>query len=260
MESRKKIALCFLTYDNLSQPVLWKHFIKSDYNIYIHNKNNFSGIFKKFCIKNKVSTRWGNISIVNATILLFKEAFETKENEYFVLLSDKCIPLYNPKELYDKINNVDNNIILNYAINRNRHTGLTDKTFFLESEFMKQHQWMILKRDTVKFFIEHDYTRIFGDKFFAPDEHYFINIMNKYKISYINKQATYVNWDEPSDSKKHRELPKTYDSLTNKMIKEILETGCFFMRKISKECKIPTDLISRLSDINKAEIKIIPDQ
>ena len=76
-----KIALCFLTYGNLSQPKLWTHFINSKYNIYIHNKYEFTGVFKRYCIKNKVETAWGNISLVKATLNLFKEAFKNKENK-----------------------------------------------------------------------------------------------------------------------------------------------------------------------------------
>ena len=89
-----KIALCFLTYNNFSQPIIWESFQYSKYNFYIHNKENFSGTFQKYCIKNKVPTKWGNISLVKASINLFKEAFKFEENKYFVLLSDKCIPLY----------------------------------------------------------------------------------------------------------------------------------------------------------------------
>ena len=50
------IALCFLTYDNLAQPKIWQHFDNSQYNIYIHNKNNFTGYFEKYCIKNKITS------------------------------------------------------------------------------------------------------------------------------------------------------------------------------------------------------------
>jgi hypothetical protein len=238
MES--KIALCFLTYDNLSKAKLWQTFLNSNYNIYIHNKNDFSGEFNKHCITNTINTKWGDLSLVNATLLLFKEACEEKDNEYFILLSDKCIPLYSADEIYNKIKKLDNNIISSYNQHRDRYDSLHDKSFFNKSEFMKQDQWMILKRDTVNFFINNDYTHIFGYNFTIPDEHYFINIMNKYNISYINKKITYVNWNEESDSNKNRETPETYDNLTNNVINTILETKCLFMRKVSPECKLPS--------------------
>ena len=241
MTQNKKIALCFLTYENLSQPNIWEDFINSKYNIYIHNKYNFTGTFNKYCIRNKVKTKWGDISLVKATLNLFKEAFEKEENEYFILLSDKCIPLYNADTIYNKIKKLDNNLILNYNQHRHRYDTLYDKTFFNKNEFMKQNQWILLKRNTVKFFIENDYTHIFGNSFMVPDEHYFINIINKFKIPFINRLITYVNWNEKSDLKKYKQLPKTYSKLTNKIIENILlKSDYLFMRKIGPECKLPS--------------------
>jgi hypothetical protein len=251
----KKIALCFLTYDNIAHPKLWKHFITSNYNIYIHNKNEFTGEFQKYCIKNKVETEWGHISLIKATLKLFKEAYQDTENEYFVLLSDKCIPLYNSDEIYNKINKLDNNIITCYGPKSNgysffpnwnnrqcesRFNSLNDKSFFDINMFKKQHQWMILKRNTIKFFIDNDYTYIFGNEFIVPDEHYFINIILKYNIPFINKSITFINREEGSDLKKYRKFPKTYSKLTNEMIKKILQIDTLFMRKVESECKLPT--------------------
>jgi hypothetical protein len=241
MES--KIALCFLTYGNLSQPKLWENFIDSKYNVYIHNKNDFTGDFKKYCIEDRIETQWGKISLVKATLKLFKTAFKNKENKYFVLLSDKCIPLYSPDKLFEKIKNLDNNLIMSRKVkHRKRFKKLKDKKFFKKKKFTKQHQWMLLKRKTVKFFINNDYTDVFGDRFFAPDEHYFINIMRKYNIPYIKKQITYVNWKEESDlktHKTHKKHPKTYSNLSNEIVENILKKQTLFMRKVDSECKLP---------------------
>ena len=58
----------------------------------------------------------------------------------------------------------------------------------------------------------------FGENFICPDEHYFINVMKKYNISFTNRLITYVNWSENSDLKKYRVKPKTYSILlTNKI-------------------------------------------
>ena len=76
-----KIALCFITYDNLSQPKLWHRVISSNHsklNVYIHNKCDFVDKeynLEKYCIKNKVETKWGHISLIKATLALLREAF-----------------------------------------------------------------------------------------------------------------------------------------------------------------------------------------
>ena len=106
---------------------------------------------------------------------------------------------------------------------------------------MKQNQWMVLKRDTIEFFIKNDYTHIFGNKFCIPDEHYFINIILKFNISFINKKITYANWNESEKNDKNVSLhPKTYLKLTNEDVKNILKSNCLFMRKIASECILPS--------------------
>ena len=237
-----KIALCFLTYGSLSQPTVWKPFIDSKhYNMYIHNKNIFHGEYKKFCISRRISTRWGRISLVKATLLLFMEAYKNKENMFFILLSDKCIPLYSPDILYQKITSIDNNIIFS-SINTKqiRYNSLYNTSFFTKNTYKIQHQWMCLTRNTVAFFIKHNFTHIFGPRSDVPDEHYFVNIMEKYNIPYLHKKMTYVNWSENSDLPKYKKKPKTYSVLTNEMVHTIIQEGCFFMRKVGPECRLPS--------------------
>ena len=266
----KKIALCFLTYDNLSQPELWKSFLNSNFNVYIHNKYDFNGFFSKYCIKNKIPTEFGDISLVKATLLLFKEAFKNTENEYFILLSDKCIPLYNADKIYNEIININSNIVSlhSHLFNNKelfeyklliRYNLLKNKLFFNKNDFKKQSQWLMLKRDTVKFFIDNDFTHIFGNNYFASDEHYFINIMIKFNIPFIDKNIlTYVNWNENSDSSKYKPLPKTYSKLTNKIVQNVLNTNCLFLRKIPSECILPSyfdKIIKKKILINKNYLK-----
>ena len=241
----KKIALCFLTYDNLSQPVLWKNFLNSNFNVYIHNKYYFNSYFSKFIIKNKIQTEWGHISLVKASLILFKEAFENEDNEFFVLLSDKCIPLYSAEKIYEIITEINNNIISHHSqlfSNIPRYDKLLNKNFFKKNDFLKQSQWMVLKRDTVKFLINNDYTNHFGNDFYAPDEHYFINILKKFNIDYVNKRFIYINWNDRSDDLKYKPTPKTYSRLTNEIIENILnsEHNYLFMRKVSPECILPS--------------------
>lgn len=250
VEPSQKIALCFLTYGNLSQPELWSRIINNNtdkLNVYIHNKTDFVDDkynLGRFCIKDKEGyTRWGHISLVKATLKLFKEAYKNDENNFFVLLSDKCIPLYTFDYIYKQIFRINKNILrfMNGGVGK-RYQLLADKSFFSENEIKKQSQWMVLDRKTIKFFIETDYTSKFGDQSRCPDEHYFITIMSKFNISYSNNMVTYFNRDEESDDLvNNKPLPKTYDILTNDMVYSILyDTKCFFMRKVSDKCGLPS--------------------
>ena len=252
---KNKIALCFLTYDKLSQPELWSKFIDFEkYNIYIHSKYNFEGEFSNYQIPNKIETKWGHVSLIKATMLLFEEALKLEENKFFILLSDKCIPLYNSDIIYNKIFNYNNNILKTWKNDSddmidwfNMRFDYIQKDFFDKNDFYGQSQWMILKRDTVIFFLDNDYTYIYGNEIIVPDETYFVNIMNKFNINYINKQITFVNFEERDNINN----PKMYHDLTNEQINKIIKTDSLFMRKVSKDCILPSYFNSINNDIKK---------
>jgi len=245
-----KIALCFLTYENLSRPKLWSQYInkyKTYLNVYIHNKIDFIDNkygLHKYCVnkKKRVATQYAHKSLVEATLTLFKEAFKNRDNKFFILLSDTCVPLYSFNYIYEKINSLNSNIIheINY-VEQPRFDKVTDKSFFSEKKFLKNSQWITLNRDTVKFFLTHLFLHLFSDNCYAVDEHYFGNICNKYNIKFVNQPITYVNWDDKSDDTNDKPLPKTYNILTNAMVNEIKRnTPSFFMRKISDTCVLPS--------------------
>jgi len=237
----KKIAFCFLTYENISKPELWNNFFfnkNSKCNIYIHNKypfidNNYH--FEKYCIDNCVETKYAHISLIKATTELFKNAMADSENEYFVLLSESCIPLYNFDYIYNIIQEMNTNIIQSVCNNNmERFNDLTNQNFFNKNNFAKQNACMILNRSTANFFIKNDFTYLFSDNFYAPDEHYFVNLLNKYNIPYVNSNINYSYWEW-----NHTGRPKTYYQLTYDEIKDVKSNGFLFMRKINKDCILP---------------------
>ena len=238
-----KIALCFLTYGNLSKPELWTKFINPKYNIYIHNKYDFDGEFNKFIIKNKIETSWGKISIVRAMLLLLREACNDSNNEYFVFLSGDSIPLYDIDRTYDKVFSLNNNALCVNNKNYERISTLAKKEFFTKSQFMKNSQWFILNKIGAKFFINNNMTDVFGNKSLFPEEHYFVSMFNKYNIQYINKQTLYTDW---SDSKRESNglHPKTFNLITDTMLDKILLSDAIFMRKIAPDCILPEKLLN----------------
>ena len=234
------IAFCFLTYENLSQPTLWNKFFSNKQdkcNIYIHNKFSFVDdvyYFHKYCIKNLIETRYAHISLVKASIELLKTAFLNNENQYFVFLSDTCIPLYDFDFIYNSIKLKNSNIIdVCYNNNPERFYDLNDRNYFDQNNFAKQSQFIILNRQTVEYFINNNFTYLFSDNFYAPDEHYFINLCNKFNIPYVKSVIDYSKWEW-----NHQGKPKTYYTLTNEEVNQIRNEGCIFMRKISKECNV----------------------
>jgi len=235
----KKLALCFLTYGNLSQPALWSRIFerhKELVNVYIHNKNEFvdtSYGLERYCLKERIPTAWGSLSLVQATLLLFKRALRDPDNEFFVLLSDKCIPIRPIEEIYKRLFETNSNMISCCVGNVRRYDRLRDKTLFKKADFMYQSQWCILKRETADFFNNRDFTGVFGSDFEVPDEHYFVNLCLAHRIPFVNIKTTYTQWRAPFWH------PDTFDVLTDHNIKIAQESRALFMRKISENCKLP---------------------
>jgi hypothetical protein len=252
----KKIALCFLTIDNLSQPELWSRIInknKDKLNVYIHNKVDFVDEeygLHNYCIKNRIETEWGKKTLVQATLNLFRTAFtHDNNNEFFILLSDTCIPLYNFDYIYKTINNINTNIIYSDDLENSIHNNNLHDPFFFNAKhinrfknlvnpyffkiYLKHSQWVLLKRNTAYFFINKNFLYNYKYSFFAVDEHYFANICNKYKFNYLNQRITFVNW-------RKNNKPETYYFLNNDIVEEIKKTECLFMRKVPADCKLPS--------------------
>lgn len=99
-----KVAFLFLTYDNFTNPSVIKEFTKNQ-NVYIHPKNpeNDEPFFRRNIIKNLVPTEWGTISIVNATFNLLIESYMNPDNQWFILLSQDCVPV-DTFDRFEKIN------------------------------------------------------------------------------------------------------------------------------------------------------------
>mgnify|MGYP000223743036 FL=1 len=113
-----KIAFCFLTIDNIHKAELWEDFFKGHedkYSIYLHPKNpeKVDPAYKKYILGNLVETKWGDISLVRATLNLFREAYKNQNNKICVLVSDSCIPLNNFDYIYNElmVNKDQSNII-----------------------------------------------------------------------------------------------------------------------------------------------------
>ena len=185
-----KIAFLFLTIKDHKCPKIWELFFKNIphelYNIYCHPKLIPDTYFlRNNIIQNRIDTRWGDISLVRATILLYNEAYKDVTNKFFILLSDSCVPAVNFFTIYENLFKLDKNIIsykhLNNKLNRYRLLSPLMREKIEFKYFFSQHQWMILKRNLVKIFISTDYTRHFA-YLPASDEHYFICVLKLFKL------------------------------------------------------------------------------
>jgi len=244
----KKIAFCFLIYNEIINEELWYNFFKNihhtKYNIYIHSKHKYNlKYFSKYVLNNCIPTEWNTISLVLASNILFTNAFEDPENCKFILVSGSCIPLKNFDYIYNFLTKDD------YGhINLFPEEDIFPRCDNLLKYFEKKHinkasQWIILNRNIIKNIIKYGNNNIINkfSNINAPDEHVYITLINYFNLTneivitrnvYINKGTTFTNWNRYSSH------PKTYENITIIEINQLLNSTSLFARKFAKDCKI----------------------
>lgn len=185
------IALLFLTYDNIYHLDEYKkkgYF--SDCNIYIHPKKRQDVIpsLHKYIISENVPTEWGQISIVEATLALLKNAVVNQNNEWFVLLAQDSYPLHTSQEVQQKLSNGTLSIF--------------DDMPFPNQPYKKASQWWILNREDVNTVIKHfeefstRHNKFKSIQNAAVDEVFFLSLLTSVNTNYRykNKKTHLLHW------------------------------------------------------------------
>ena len=240
-QCENKIAFLFLTIESLHQGEIWYQYLKEAghrCNLYTHAKlpqHIQQEFLRDTQIPNTVPTGWANISLVHATNRLILEALRDPTNKYLMLVSEKCIPIRPFDDFYDYTFKNEKSSIFWYHWNNRPNQNATRYRKLIQAErgmarsmsldikparFVKQSQWMLLRRDHATFCVHNNYTSLFRSMP-APDEHYYINVLkSKFKgfdMGNINYPITHVNWRD-STKKAH---PLTYTTLD---VKKLLKT------------------------------------
>jgi hypothetical protein len=215
-------AFLFLIYDQIYNSKHILNFINNN-NIYIHPKfpNKVSNNIKKYIIKDLVETKWGEYSIVKATINLLKEAYKNKDNNYFILLSGDSYPIYTYEQFIHKFN----------KLNKNKSCFN-----FIEKidNYYKSSQWWILTRNDAKVILDNvsKYYKLFKMLHInaAIDEVYFLSVLYYENSSYQYNNITniYTKWNKYVLSYH----PVIFNKITDIDLKEIYKSESFFIRKV----------------------------
>jgi hypothetical protein len=219
------IAFLFLTYDNFKNINIMKEFLK-DQNIYIHPKypNNVDTYFSEYIINDLIYTEWGKFSIIDATLNLLKNSYTNKKNEWFILLSEDCYPLYDFDTFEKKFNllmkKYNNKSIFNFK--------------YKIGNYWKTSQWWILNRYDVSIILSNitDKT-LFKNIKCAYDEIYFLSVLKWHNPYYefINIPFMYDVWLSPTIQKS----PQYFNHLLSQDYTYIDDNKCLFIRKITKQ-------------------------
>jgi len=267
-----KIAFCFLTRADLLQPAVWESFFdrvaRETYNVYCHPKEPagiVSSTLRGRVIDSRVATRHGDVSIVEATLALLSAAFrDDADNEYFILLSESTIPIRPFRFVHEQLVRCEQRSVIRYGIPP-PHTEHYKRLLTIENwdlfstAFYYHEQWVILHRRHLGLLLDQPCLDLFA-KAFAPDEHYFMNVLVHVKgvplSQIINRRATFTNWTEkkirrqtdPATGQVMAQTvhPKTYSTLSAADIAQARKEKCLFFRKVSElcDCRIILDALA----------------
>lgn len=225
----KDIALLFLTYDNIYfQNIYDDYFNKC--NVYIHPKEPEKIIEenRQYIISNIVSTEWGKIGIVNATIELLKASYENENNKWFILLSQDTFPLFKATTLIDFLGTKRKSMftVVNVGIDKfNANFNGHDVPLY------KSSQWWCMNREDVRLVLENymNFKLVGKVQEGAYDEYYFLTLLRGINPEYkfTDLRFMYVDWLS-SIVTMH---PSIFNKLTTIDIENIKNAKSFFLRK-----------------------------
>ncbi|KAI3409247.1 uncharacterized protein J3R85_019546, partial [Psidium guajava] len=247
---KAKIAFMFLTKGPLPLAPLWERFFKGNedkYSIYIHSLPSYradfppTSVFYRRQIPSQV-VEWGRMSMCDAERRLLANALLDISNEWFVLLSESCIPLQNFSIIYLYLLRSRYSFVGSFDEPGPYGRGRYDENMAPEvnlAQWRKGAQWFEVNRKlALDIVVDTKYYPKFRD-FCRPacyvDEHYFptmLAIQSPHLLA--NRTLTWVDWSRGGAH------PATFGKadITEEFFKKkITERGtCFYNNQPSSLC------------------------
>ncbi|PWA94211.1 core-2/I-branching beta-1,6-N-acetylglucosaminyltransferase family protein [Artemisia annua] len=244
-----KIAFMFLTKGPLPLAPLWERFFKGHegrYSIYIHSLPSYeakfepTSVFHGRQIPSQV-VEWGTMSMCDAERRLIANALLDISNEYFVLLSESCIPLYNFTLTYRYITNSEHSFMGAFddpsSVGRGRYNYRMSPQVKL-SQWRKGSQWFEIHRNLAYLIIsDTTYYPVFKEHCRPAcyvDEHYFPTMLSiQAPESLANRSLTWVDWSRGGPH------PATFgkSDITEQFIKNLRRArNCYYNGQPSEIC------------------------
>ncbi|XP_010519868.1 PREDICTED: uncharacterized protein LOC104799181 [Tarenaya hassleriana] len=205
-----KIAFMFLTKGPLPLSPLWERFLKGYeglYSVYIHSHPSFtakfppSSVFYRRQIPSKAA-EWGRMTMCDAERRLLANALLDISNEWFVLLSETCIPLFNFTTIHRYITKSKHSFVGSFddpgPYGRGRYNSSMAPEMDI-TQWRKGSQWFEVNRELavtiVKDTVYYPKFRDFCRPACYVDEHYFPTMLNVEKPGLLaNRSVTWVDW------------------------------------------------------------------
>lgn len=225
--SQSKIAFLFLSRTHLPLEEIWKAFFNWNanphhYSIYVHTHPNFhfskTSFFYGKEIPNRVEVQWGNVSQLIAYRNLLEEALKDKNNHFFCLMSETCIPIINFQRWRSSLLKRNSRSIINACFTserdietKARYHPILKEFGISRKNFRKSSNWVALTRKHAELFTQFTVQQLEQLKItINPDEHFLPSLLS---ASHLENETTCadgfsrVYWEYPNDAHPKSYLP-----------------------------------------------------
>ncbi|XP_077216560.1 glycosyltransferase BC10-like [Tasmannia lanceolata] len=245
-----KVAFMFLTRGPLPLYPIWEKFLDGHeglYSIYVHSLPSYRPTFSptsKFYQRQIPSqvTEWGRMSMCDAERRLLANALLDISNEWFVLLSESCIPFYNFSIIYNYLRRSRQSFVGAFDDPGPHGRGRYNANMAPEvniTQWRKGAQWFAVNRKLGVNIVEDTKYYPKFKEFCRPacyvDEHYFptmVSIESPHLIA--NRSITWVDWSRGGAH------PATFGKadITEAFFTKVLEGGhtCLYNNQPSSLC------------------------
>ncbi|XP_050363989.1 glycosyltransferase BC10 [Argentina anserina] len=244
-----KIAFMFLTKGPMPLAPIWERFLKGHegfYSIYVHSLPSFqpkfqpSSVFYRRHIPSQVA-EWGRMSMCEAERRLLANALLDISNEWFILLSESCIPLYNFTVAYEYMRKSKYSYIGAFddpgPFGRGRYNDNMAPEVNI-TQWRKGSQWFEVNRKLAIAIVEDTTFYPKFKEFCRPacyvDEHYFPTMLTIQAGNMIaNRSITWVDWSRGGPH------PATFGNgdITEEFMKRMLSSHrCTYNSRNSTMC------------------------
>jgi hypothetical protein len=246
---KQKIAHLFLVRSNLNHEEIWKKYFaghEAEYSIYAHAKwpeQVVSPLIRGALIEPHCKTHWGHISLVEAELLLLREALKEKQNKFFLLHSEACVPIRSFAFVHRRLFRCGQSWLYFLRGDLGRY-GKVNHAAIPENCFFKSSQFFCLTRDHAEYILEQGNPEHWCESL-CPDEHYFPTILTAggKQNECFHQALTFAEWNL-----RRRESPAgptTFHELLPADVENLIQTPALFARKFAPDSDIGR-YISRL--------------
>ncbi|KAK3146197.1 hypothetical protein QOZ80_3BG0262890 [Eleusine coracana subsp. coracana] len=205
-----KVAFMFLTRGPLPLAPLWERFFRGHegrYSIYVHALPSYhanftsESVFYQRQIPSKAA-EWGRMTMCDAERRLLANALLDISNEWFVLVSESCIPIFDFNTTYQYFKNSSQSFLMAFddpgPYGRGRYNWNMTPEVEL-TQWRKGSQWFEVHRELAIEIVKDTLYYPKFKEFCRPacyvDEHYFPTMLTiEAPHSLSNRTVTWVDW------------------------------------------------------------------